>query len=377
VLAVAGGYAEARSREVSIKEGQDATGVDVILTAGTFLSGKVADPRGAAIAGAQVTAQPEVGAPLDAFTDGDGMYRLGPVVGKVNLVASAYGHVDARRSLELASPTGRTPLEQREDITLDIADATLAGTLDDAAGAAVPGAHIEIISGVAEGRQVVVGADGAFAIDMLPAGKLRVRVTHPSYPTAELDAVATRTGEPQRLRLALGGQVEGVLLDDSSAAPITGITIDATGPGGLTADAISDTRGLWKLGPLRPGTWKLEVKLPGYLPLAREVTVTAGNAPGVTTVRDVRLELRRGGQIGGTVRDSRGNRIAGAHVTVRRTDGAATEAETDTDAQGEFRIHDCPTGDLIVGAQLGDAAGSTRATVRPGDELLSLTIEIR
>jgi len=253
----------------------------------------------------------------------------------------------------------------------------LAGTLDDATGATVPGAHIEVISGAAEGRQVVVGADGAFSIDMLPAGKLRVRVTHPSYPAAELDAVATRTGDIQRMRLSLGGQIEGVLLDDSTAAPITGVTVDASGAGGLTAEAITDAKGLWKLGPLRPGTWKLSVKLPGYLPLARDVDVKAGSAPGVTTVHDIRLELRRGALVGGTVRDARGQRMRGARVTVRRADGSGSEAEADTDAQGEFRIHDCPTGDLVVGAQLGDAAGSTRANVRPGDEILSVTIEIR
>src|SRR6185503_653928 len=98
--------------------------------------------------------------------------------------------------------------------------------------------HIEITTGAAEGRQVVVGPDGAFSIDMLPAGKLRVRVEHPWYPTTELDAVATRTGETQRLRLPLGGNVEGALLDRSSGAPIAGMTIDADGPGGLTAEAV-------------------------------------------------------------------------------------------------------------------------------------------
>ena len=59
-------------------------------------------------------------------------------------------------------------------------------------------------------------------------------------------------------------------------------------------------------------------------------------------------------------------------------DVRAREITGDADAQGEFRIHDCPTGELIVGAQLGDAQGSTRATVRAGDEVLGLAyLEIR
>jgi len=87
VLAVAGGRAEARSREVTVKEGQVISGVDIVLTSGTYLVGKVSDPRGGAIAGAQVSAQPDIGAPVDAFSDADGMSRPGPPVGKVTLVA--------------------------------------------------------------------------------------------------------------------------------------------------------------------------------------------------------------------------------------------------------------------------------------------------
>jgi len=377
VLAVAGGYAEARSREVAISPGQHLAGVDIVLSVGTYLVGRVADPRGAPIAGAQITVKPELGGQLDAFSDGDGMYKIGPLSGRVALIASAYGHVDSRRSLDLATAKGTTALEQREDITLEVADAVLAGTLDDTTGATVPNAHIEIVNGAAEGRQVVVGPDGAFSIDMLPAGKLRVRVTHPQYPTTELEAVATRTGETQRLRLPIGGQIEGVLLDDTAGTPIAGMTIDADGPGGLTAEAVTDDKGLWRLGPLRPGLWKISVKLPGYMPTTVEREVKAGRAPGETTVRDVRIDLLRGALLGGEVRDKRsGMRLKGAHVTVRRADGSGPQVEADTDSQGEFRIHDCPTGKLIIAATLGDASGSDSREVRPGDEILSVLIQL-
>jgi len=379
VLAVAGGYAEGRSREVAISPGQHASGVDITLSAGTYLFGRVADPRGAPISGAQISAKPDVGGQIDSFTDADGMYRVGPLSGNVQLVASAYGHVDARRSLDLATAKGKTALEQREDITLEVADAVLAGTLDDATGAAVGGAQLEIISGAADGRQVVVGPDGAFSVDMLPAGKLRVRVTHPAYPSAELDAVASKTGETSRLRLPLGGQIEGVLLDDNTGGPVAGMTLDATGPAGQTAEAVTDDKGLWKLGPLRPGPWKVIVKIPGYLPFSKDVDVKVGSAPGQThaTNRDVRIDLVRGALVGGVVRDSRGTRMKGATVTVRRADGTGSEVDATTDAQGEFRIHDCPTGQLIVSAELGDAKGSTSTNVRAGAEILSLQIDIR
>lgn len=377
MLAAAAGYAEARSREITIKPGQHVTDIDIVLSAGTYLFGKVADLRGAPIAGAQVTMRPEVGLPLDAFSDADGMYRLGPVSGTLQLSASAYGHVDARRSVVVAPTKGRVAAELREDITLDGANAILAGTLDDDKGATVPGAHIEIIAGAGQGRSVVVGADGAFALDMLPRGRLRVRVTHPAYPPAELDATASTSGERVRLRIALGGQVEGALIDEGSGGPLVGMTIEARGPGGLTAEAATDDKGQWKLGPLRPGSWRLTVRQPGYLPLTRDVDVKVSLAPGVTSVRDIRIELQRGALLGGTVRDRRGQRISGAEITVRRVDGTGTPASAQTDAQGEFRINDCPTGELIVSASKDDATGSTSTSVRAGAEVLGLSIELR
>ncbi len=377
VLAVATGYAEARSRPISITTGEVVDKIDITLTAGTYVFGKVSDARGAPVVGAQVTAKPEVGLPIEAFSDADGTYRLGPISGKLELIASAYGHVGAHRTIELAPAKGRTAAERREDIVLDTADAILAGTLDDTMGAAVGAATIEVISGAGEGRRAVTGSDGTFSIDMLPPGRVRVRVTHPDYPSDELEAAASTTRESARLRLALGGQIEGVLIDEASGEAIGGMTLDAKGPAGASADATTDAKGLWKLGPLKPGRWRIDVKLPGFLPITRELDVPVSRAPGTTSVRDVRLELARGALVGGTVRDRRGQRAGNAHITVRRVDGRGEPVEADTDTQGEFRIHDCPTGDLIIGATFGDASGTTRATVRPGAEVLGLAIEVR
>ncbi|MGE5186509.1 MAG: carboxypeptidase-like regulatory domain-containing protein, partial [Acidobacteriota bacterium] len=110
---------------------------------------------------------------------------------------------------------------------------------------------------------------------------------------------------------------------------------------------------------------------------ARELDVPAGSSPGATTVRDVRLELARGALVGGTVRDARGQRLAGAHVTVRRADGSGDAVEADSDAQGEFRLRDCPAGEVVVTATHGDRSGAIRATVRGGDEVLGLALELR
>jgi Carboxypeptidase regulatory-like domain len=374
VLAIAASFAEGRSRQVALGTGEVVTGIDVVLGAGTYVVGRVVDQNGAPVAGAEVSAQPEVGAPIENFADSDGQYRVGPVSGKLVMRVSAYGHVDARVSLELELATGTTAVEHREDITLDVADATLLGTLVDSAGIPVGGAHLEIVAGASEGRGAVSSSDGLFSIEMLPRGHVRVRVDHPAYPTQELDAIASTTGERARLVVAIGGAIEGVLLDARSGAPLASMSLTAAGPGAATAETSTASTGLWKLGPLVAGHWRIAINQPGYMALSREVDVPAATSPGGTSVRDVRIELVRGALIGGTVRDSRGQRVPGAHVVIR---AAAGEVDGDADAQGEFRIHDAPTGDVDVIATKGDAAGSTRATVTPGDEVLGLALEIR
>jgi hypothetical protein len=378
-LAIAAGFAEGRSRPVVLEPTQVVTGVDIVLTPGTILVGRVTNQHKVPVIGAQVSARSELGAPLLAFTDNDGTYRIGPVTGNVELSASAFGHADAARKIQLAPATGREPAERTEDFVLAVADATLVGLLEDAAGATVAGAQIEIVSpGAGSGRLAIAAADGTFSIDVLPEGSHRLRIRHPDYPMVELDATATPGGKTtSRLKLPLGGGVEGVLLDDHSGEPLGGLVIEATGPRGLTADATAETSGRWKLGPVTPGKWKLAVKTPGYLPLTRELDVPVSRAPGAVSVRDIRLELRRGALVGGTVRDARGNRLPSAKITVQAADGSGPIAEGLTDAQGEFRVRDAPTGDLAVTATRNDARGTVRVTVRPGGEVLGLSIDVR
>jgi hypothetical protein len=376
VLAVAAGYAEGRSKEIAVEPGQTLTKIDIVLSAGTFLVGKITDQHDVPVIGAQVTVTPELGAPMDAFSDESGGYRLGPVTGKVQLHATAYGHGDANRALDLSPVKGTTAAERTEDLVLVVADAVLAGTLDDTSGAPVSAATIEVVGGSADGRSTVVSNDGTFSIDQLPAGPIKIRVRHPDYPTTDLETAASDGKTHVRLRLPLGGAIEGAVIEATSAAPLTSILVTGTGPRGTIAEATTDKNGRFKLGPIEPGAWKLAVKLPGFLPGSRALDVAASRAPGATTVRDVRIELQRGALIGGTVRDSRGQRVGSATVRVVPLK-SGTAVEGTTDAQGEFKLRDCPTGDVEVTATKDELTGATRVTTRAGDEILSVAVEIK
>ena len=379
MLAQADGFAEARGKPVAVVPPEVHRDVDVVVTAGVVIVGHVSDQHGAIVVGAQIAAQPAIGAPAEGFTDASGDFRVGPVTGAIHLHVSAYGHVDADRVVELPPARGRTTAEHREDVVLAVADAVLAGDVEDDTGTPVAAANLAVVGGAGDGRHAIAGADGTFSFDLLPPGAIHLLVEHPDFPPTELDAVASTAGSAPRARVVLpiGGAIEGVVLDHATGDPLSGIGLTGAGPRGATADATTDKAGHWRLGPLRVGRWSIAIKQPGYLQTARDLDVPAAHAPGGTSVRDVRVELAQGAIVGGTVRDATGHRVPGAHVVVRALDGSGITVDGDSDASGEFRLRDCPTGELDLAADKGDARGTIRATVRPADEVTSLQIDIR
>ena len=320
-------------------------------------------------------------APLEAITGPDGTYRLGPVVGKVELRGRAFGHADAARTLDLAAPDGDDAGTEHADLVLVIADGVVEGELDDPTGLPVAGAELVVVGGGADvatgARRATTDGAGRFHIGNLPPGKLALKVRATGYPVQTL---ATTTATDLHLRLAFGGGLDGLVFDHLTGQPIAGAAVTATGPGGQRVDAETPAGGRLSLGPLTAGAWHVRVTLTGYLPVSRTVDVPAGDRPGEVTARDVRFELERGALLAGVVRDRFGSRLPGARVTVRRRGagkGDDATATGRTDADGAFRLEDVPTGDLVVTVARDALRGRTTLTLGPGDERLSLEIEAR
>ena len=95
------------------------------------------------------------------------------------------------------------------------------------------------------------------------------------------------------------------------------------------------------------------------------------------------VPLRTGGKDvikdihGQEVRDARGRRVQGAAVSVQAASGEGPTATGTTDTQGEFRIRDAPTGEIAITVTSGDTRGITKTTMRPGDEVLGLSVELQ
>ena len=369
VVAEATGYVAARSKRATLTLGQNLGGLELVLRRGGFVAGRVTDQRGTPVAGAIVTftSSGAIGrrGVVEVLTDLDGRYRAGPLAGTAAVHARAWGHGDHHGEVTLAAD----PTEDRlHDITLVIADAAVEGVVEDPAGLPVVGARIAIDGGPADGRATVAGPGGRFRIAMLPAGALGLRVEHPDYPPQRF---TESTGDGARLRLAFGGGVELLVFDHHTGDARPGLPVIATGPAGARKETVTDPAGRVRLVPLAPGRWRLAVQTPGYLARRLDVDVVAGDRPGQITAPDLRLELERGATLAGIVRDLPGNRVGGATVAIKRGDDTVS---TVTDADGEFRLRDVPTGDVTLTATKGDRTGAMTLELRAGDERLTLEV---
>lgn len=361
---------EARRAGLVVTAGATQAGIELVLPAGTVLRGVVRSSRGAPVVGARVVASAPEAAEVETQTGGDGSYRLPPVAGVVRLEVSAPAHASASRRVDTGQVAGSVSAERTEDFSLVSYDAVISGVVDDARGAPVAGARVTIEAGPAKGRSAVTASDGTFRLEALPPQPARLYLEHAELPAMQVQAEPSRS---VRAVMAFGGGIAGRVLDDAGL-PLASVRVVASGPAGTSAEDATGKDGGFSFTALRPGTWRLAAQKSGLLPASRTLTVSAGAARGELTVREVVLTLARTASAGGTVRDARGGRVAEARVVVRGAGGQVAEGLTD--ARGEFRLRDCPTGELELTVEHASGRARQRLYLRPGDEVATLALEL-
>ncbi|MBP9086458.1 MAG: carboxypeptidase regulatory-like domain-containing protein, partial [Kofleriaceae bacterium] len=243
--------------------------------------------------------------------------------------------------------------------------------VEDVRGVPVAGA-IVTVPGTASAR-ASVASDGTFRLPNMAAGTVPLHIEHPMYPP--FDATAT-TGVRGRWRLPLGGGVDGVVLSQLTAAPLPKCTVMLRNTQGGRARAVTDDRGRFAVAALAPGAWTIEINNANYATFTTTVQIAAASEPGATSLHDQRFELLRGTTIAGVVRDDRGTRLAGASVEVSSTSGSLRCTGT-TGPDGEFQLRNCPSGELTIRAAKNGHTVETSTTVRAGDDIRNIALELR
>ena len=356
-VAFATDLAPGASDPVTVHSGDASDGVVVTLQPGTIVRGRITTRNGP-VTGAAIIASTGFGETASKVattsSNAQGEFVLRALAGTITISVSAPKYGEATRTIDLA---GRDA--SRADFTLVVEDATLRGLVRSPYGS-VAGASVRIVEGPTR-RSATTDAAGQFTIQPVATGRYVLEVSSPEFPSRRLTLESDRFGE---IRLEQGGGARVRVGDARDGNGLAGIRVDARGPGGATTTRTTDARGLVDLAGLAAGTWTLSVRARSYAPVSRDIAIRASRVPD-----DLRIDLVKAATLAGVVRDRRGARVAGARVW----SGAA---QTETDADGNFRLTGVAVGSVEIEAELGDRQGHVPLQLAAGDERVTLTIEL-
>ncbi len=278
------------------------------LRGGVPLRGRLIDESGAPLRGARIDVrQTDVagGGEFTGVSGDDGRFVVYLPAGQFDLVAASIGRAPAQRSGLVVQP--QQPPEPLE-LKLERADAVLEGVVRDPHGrpaararvlafplrstvpdASAPGTPAADLPPLAAGS---ADRTGRFRLTGVPRQPFTVEVRHPEWPTRVL--VAT-PGQSLFVELPRPGGIEGEVRDRSSGVFVARYRLEALGPDGRPAVDVRTQGAGFELRGLLPGRWRLRFSADGYSPAERLVEVPPGGSRNELSLRNLRIELERGG----------------------------------------------------------------------------------
>ncbi|MCX3061648.1 MFS transporter [Streptomyces beihaiensis] len=242
----------------------------------------------------------------------------------------------AAASAEPAAPAAADP-------AADTSGAGVRGRIHDGSGAPVCQAVVTLID--LHGRQLdrtTTNADGHYFV-AAPAGGSYVLIASGGARQPQATTVTVADG-PVDFDLVLSGAagLSGTVVADSDDHPVPGALVIATDVRGeVVASGAADVEGAFGFADLVPGDYTLAVSAEGHRPTAIPVEVTDGGA------NRYQVHLDPGARIRGTIRNSAGEPVQDARVTLLDAAGN-TIASTVTGPDGVYVFNDLDTGEYTV-----------------------------
>lgn len=340
--ATASGRQAADRSGLEVRSGQDLTGVEIVLTAGGIVEGRVLS-SGRPVAGARIevaeaavlgTSRMLIRA--GTSSDGDGYYRLdGVAPGPRTFKAQREGFSAAVRDLEVRPGENALDFAMEEGVEVS-------GRVVDDGGVPVPAARVFLSEGWNwDLPNAVTRPDGSFTLSGVPDGTYRIGAEKEGYARSEGENL-TVSGNVSgvEIRLSTGGAIVGRLsgLDFAELSQVrVWADADEFQPGRVLPDSS------YRLENIEPGEHRVYASLRGERQTEGRVTLEPGE-------REARLDLEFGdGHLltGRVLRN--GEPVAGGNVALGGP-GVAGRPWAKTDHEGRFRYEGLEAGtyDLTV-----------------------------
>jgi len=322
------------------------------LTEGSAISGTVFDARtGAPIPGAMVTVHDIGGEQKEGLSDASGAYFVRGIsvqprgTTNINVEAEGYQRISNHRvEVEEGSVTAG------QDFHLE-RNGSVRGTVVDGNGRPLEGVRISarrthetnaVVVNV--GHMTTSASDGSFTVPEVEAGaETFLEGSHRNFLNSRSESFAIDPGQEVggiELVMKVGGSVSGRVIDEQGN-PIPEAIVGArdelmveVNPASLPNKVYTDAAGNFSLGRLEAGELTLISAAKGFL----TVEVTGIDVIEGRTAPSIEIRMTAGAHIAGTVRNSLGEPIGGARVTVIDTSAGMKKLTTSTDTNGQYRF---------------------------------------
>ena len=376
VVVEAKGYQPARAGSVVVEEGGTAKDVDVKVSLGGQLKGRVLDASsGRPVPNATVThaAAGAAGGPLVALADAagegeiaadaDGGFEIdGLTPGKIAITVKHPDYAEARQTADVKEGTASV------EVRLTPGSA-LGGLVLSDARQPLPGADVVLQAGgdagfgrgmLGSGQSTVTDGSGRFRFDHLTAGRYSLVATVRSR-TSPAQTVVLQDGESREdavLQIAAGATLQGVVsgIPDSWK---NGMTVTAGGADAYAGSTRTGADGRFQFAGVPPGPVTLRATAGDFAGSSRSVTKQVEMPDGQPVV-DTEIVFEPGYVLSGRVTRA-GQPLPNVTVVANLVGGGGRQASSRTDDGGSYRMEGLGEGTYNVMALSSVFGGSTRS----------------
>jgi protocatechuate 3,4-dioxygenase beta subunit len=380
-----------RSISNGVKAGEGAAALEVVLSPGASIAGRLVQPNGQPVTGYSVTARPSSAGSSSAMilgprannfaqVDPDGGFLLEGLTPGTAYDLSIFGAGEFRgdpKKKGVVAPAADVEIEvpSRGRIAGRVLDAASGAPVTDFEASYTPARSGGIVirmgpAGENDRRTPFSSPEGAFSFEDVPPGNFDVTVWAKTYQEARTGGVAVVAGETRNIEVkaARGLVIRGRVVDAKSGRGVQDASVSARagGSGGAFmfnlgengGGVITDADGRFEIVDQGPGSYQLTARHSLFSEATARVTLE--DKDGV-----VDIPMVSGGVIAGMVASSQGAPLAGAEVSLQNNGDAGgirmgMEGQgTLTDGAGRFRFEHLAAGRYKVGATLRSEASPT------------------